>query len=185
MQKIKNLFLDSARESKKTRTLVLTALFIALNVAMDVLGLRIQLTQELRISFGFLTNAMIGMLFGPVVGLTAGAATDILSYLMHPAGAYFPGFTLTAMLGGLFYGLGLYKHKMTIGRALLTKTAVSLFLNICLNSLWLKLLYGKALMIILPARIGKNLMALPFEVALLYLVGRIVERINLRSAELS
>lgn len=182
MQKIKNLFLDSVRESKKTRTLVLTALFIAINVAMDALGLRIDITQEVRISFGFLTSAMVGLLFGPFVGMTAGAASDILSFIVHSSGgAYFPGFTLTAMLSGVFYGLGLYKSKLTIWRALVTKTAVSLFLNVCLNSVWHNLLYGKALMVILPLRIGKNLIALPFEVALLFLLGKMVEQINLRS----
>lgn len=44
-----NLFRRSAAELRHPRCLALTALFISLNIAMDLLGIRIQLTPTIRI----------------------------------------------------------------------------------------------------------------------------------------
>lgn len=99
----------SAAELRHPRCLALTALFISLNIAMDLLGIRIQLTPTIRIGPGFLCNACIGMLFGPFVAMLAGICTDTLGYLVNSGGAaYFPGYMLTAMLGGILHGLFLY-----------------------------------------------------------------------------
>lgn len=184
MSKIKNLFASSAAELRTPRCLTLTALLIALNVVMDLLNLRIQLTPELRVGFGFLCNATIGMLFGPVVGMTAGFCTDVLGYLVNQGGGfYFPGYTLTAIVGGLIYGLWLYQPgrarvRMLSGegrlgrivRVIGAKASINLFCNICLNTLWLTMTGGKALSLLLPARALKNVLLLPFECVLLFFV---------------
>ena len=65
MSKTPNIFVRSLRELKSTRCLAVTALLIAINVTLDLLGLSIKLPPNLRIGFGFLCNASIGMLFGP------------------------------------------------------------------------------------------------------------------------
>ncbi|MDO5603425.1 MAG: folate family ECF transporter S component, partial [Oscillospiraceae bacterium] len=163
MSKIRDQLRDSAAQLKSPRALALTALFIALNIAMDALNLRIQLTPDLRIGFGFLTSAMVGMLFGPVVAMTAGAATDILGWLVNTGGgAYFPGFTLTAILAGLIWGLFLYQRPLKWWRCLGAKLVINVFLNIFLNSVWMHIYYGKAMIVAdLPLRIGKNLLLLP------------------------
>ena len=72
MSKTPNIFVRSLRELRSTRCLAVTALLIAINVTLDLLGLSIKLPPNLRIGFGFLCNASIGMLFGPVVGMMAG-----------------------------------------------------------------------------------------------------------------
>lgn len=82
-----NLFRRSAAELRHPRCLALTALFISLNIAMDLLGIRIQLTPTIRIGPGFLCNACIGMLFGPFVAMLAGICTDTLGYLVNSGGA--------------------------------------------------------------------------------------------------
>ena len=103
MSKTPNIFVRSLRELRSTRCLAVTALLIAINVTLDLLGLSIKLPPNLRIGFGFLCNASIGMLFGPVVGMMAGVCTDVLGYFAGnlSMGAYFPGYTLTAVVGGL------------------------------------------------------------------------------------
>ena len=80
MSKTPNIFVRSLRELRSTRCLAVTALLIAINVTLDLLGLSIKLPPNLRIGFGFLCNASIGMLFGPVVGMMAGVCTDVLGY---------------------------------------------------------------------------------------------------------
>ena len=49
------------------------------------------------------------MLFGPGVGGAVGALSDILGYAVRPTGPYFPGFTVTAALSGVIFGLLLGK----------------------------------------------------------------------------
>ena len=147
MSKTPNIFVRSLRELKSTRCLAVTALLIAINVTLDLLGLSIKLPPNLRIGFGFLCNASIGMLFGPVVGMMAGVCTDVLGYFAGnlSMGAYFPGYTLTAVVGGLIWGLWLYPRKITVWRAIGAKTCINLFCNICLNTLWLTVTGGKAM----------------------------------------
>ena len=102
-EKTVRLFTRSMHDFRKTRCLAVTALLIAMNVSLDLLGLSIKIPPNLRIGFGFLCNASIGMLFGPAVGMFSGICTDVLGYLAGnmSMGAYFPGYTLTAMVAGL------------------------------------------------------------------------------------
>ncbi len=183
MSKLKQLFRDSAQEFHSPRTLAVVALLIALNITLDALNIRLQLTPQLRIGFGFLTSAMAGMLFGPVVAMTAGAAMDFLGWVVNTGGgAYFPGFTLTAILAGLIWGLALYHKPLRWYRALAAKFCINIFLNIFLNSFWLYLYYGKSFQLTtLPLRIGKNLLMLPIEVLLVMFVGGLVHKIDQRS----
>lgn len=185
MLKLINLFKSSARELRTTRCLALTALFIALNVTLDLTGLTLRLSSELRIGFGFLCNAAIGMLFGPVVGMVGGFCTDVLGYFAgnFSMGGYFPGYTLTAIAGGLIWGLWLYRPEGSIlsdsrfkriGRVVGAKACINLFCNICLNTLWLTMTGGKALSLLLPLRVTKNLVLLPLECVILFFVVEFV-----------
>lgn len=179
MSKSKNLFSRSFAELKNTRCLVLTALLIAANITLDLLGLTIRVPPNLRIGFGFLCNAAIGMLFGPVVGMMAGVCTDLLGYFAGnlTMGAYFPGFTLTAMVGGLFWGLWLYPRKLSLWRAIGAKACINVFCNIGLNTLWLTMTGGKAMLVLLAQRIPKNLLMLPVEIMILYAAMKLVLRL--------
>ena len=179
MSKKENIFVRSLHELKSTRCLALTALLIAINIALDLLGLTIKLPPNLRIGFGFLCNAAVGMLFGPVVGMMAGVCTDVLGYFAGnlTMGAYFPGYTLTAITAGLFWGLWLYPRKLTVWRALGAKACINLFYNIGLNTLWLTITGGKAMGALLALRVPKNLLMLPIETVLLYFGVKLVLRL--------
>lgn len=179
MSKKKNIFVRSLHELKSTRCLALTALLISVNIALDLLGLTIKLPPNLRISFGFLCNAAVGMLFGPAVGMMAGVCTDVLGYFAGnlTMGAYFPGWTLTAVVAGLFWGLWLYPRRVTVWRALGAKACINLFCNIGLNTLWLTMTGGDAMGALLVLRVPKNLILLPIETVLLYFAMRMVLRL--------
>ena len=164
-----SLFRKSVAELKDLRSLVGLALFMALGIVLEIIG-TIQVLPELQLSFGFLTAALIGMLYGPFCAAVTGTFTDLIVFSLHPTGVYFPGFTLTSLLGGIFYGLILYKKKHSLGRLILAKSSVTLFLNILLNSFWLTLLYDQAFFAMLPVRITKNLIMLPVEILLMWLV---------------
>lgn len=178
MEKQKNVFRRSLDELKSTRAVIITAMLIALNLAMDLMGLKIYLTPELRVSVGFVCNASVAMLYGPTVGMMTGFSTDVLGFLLSPNNnaGYFPGYTLTAILGGLLYGLWLYKERPSIPRCIGAKLSVNILCNLLLNSFWSALLYNKGFWALLPGRLFKNLCLLPFEVLLLWVVANIVLR---------
>ena len=175
-------FRASAAEFKKLKTLVVCAMLIALNLIID--SFSIPIGSFVRIGFAFVTIAMAGMLFGPVASMTCAALSDILAAVLIPRGAYFPGFTITAIVGGLIYGLMLYGKKITFLRALATKGLVNLFANIILNTLWLSVMYGNSFIAIVGMRILKNAAALAFEAAILFFVGMLLHQILLRRGKL-
>ncbi len=104
------MFRDSALELKNLRCITVTAMLIALNLALK--SVTIYVTDDLKISFSFLALAAIGMLFGPTVSFLSGAITDILGLLIaNTIGAFNPLFTLVEAVGAMLYGLFLYKLK--------------------------------------------------------------------------
>ena len=179
----RNIFARSFGELRSLRCLVLTALFIAMNITLDLLKLRIDL-PGMRIGVGFLTNASIGMLYGPVVCMMMGFCTDILGFLMNPGtggGGYFPGYTLTAMVAGVVWGLFLYRpdgtpdSKTLAGRlsfplrTLAARILITLICNVFLNTLWLSL-GNNAFLPMLISRLPTQLAYLPVQYLLLLVV---------------
>ena len=158
----------SAKNLGDLRCLCTNSLLIAFYIALYTL--QIPLSSQLRITFTFIPLAVCGWLFGCIPAMAAGFLCDILGFLFYPTGPYFFGFTVTSVLSGFIYGLILYgkTEKNLIGSIILSKALVTVFLNICLNSVWFAIFYGKALFA-LP-RITKNLIMLPIEIVLLFAV---------------
>lgn len=186
----RNIFARSFGELRSLRCLVLTALFIAMNITLDLLKLRIDL-PGMRIGVGFLTNASIGMLYGPVVCMMMGFCTDILGFLINPGtggGGYFPGYTLTAMVAGVIWGLFLYRpdgapdSKTLAGRlsfplrTLAARILITLICNVFLNTLWLSL-GNNAFLPMLISRLPTQLAYLPVQYLLLLVVLPFVRRL--------
>lgn len=106
------IFKKSAMELKSVRCIVVTALLIALELAIK--SLTITITTDLKISFAFLAKACIGMLYGPTVGFLAGGISDVVSFFLKPqSGSFSILFTLQECLAGMLYGLFLYKLRMS------------------------------------------------------------------------
>ncbi len=100
-------FTNSAKEFRNLKSVVTAGLLVAVHTVMAVF-LSITVTQSLRISISFLANVVTGALFGPIVGMVCGGVGDVVQYLIKPTGAYFPGFTISAMLSGFIYGTAFY-----------------------------------------------------------------------------
>ena len=175
-------FRQSAQELKQVRTLTGVAMLLAMSVVISFTA-SVRVTETIKIGLGYLITALLGMLYGPFTAALAAGAGDLIKYLLKPDGAYFFGFTLTAMLGGVVYGVFFYREKCTIPRAIASKATVSLLLNCLLNTVWVSWLYGMPFLGVLGPRVIKNLMALPFEIVLLYIVlngmNKVIQRAKL------
>jgi ECF transporter S component (folate family) len=161
----------------KTKDLILIAFFIALEIILTrFLSIN---TPIVRIGFGFLPVAMIGILYGPLWAGLAYALGDVLGMLLFPAGPYFPGFTLTAFLTGLVYGYFLYNKPINWKRVLIPVSIVVLILNLCLDTFWLHILMGNAVIALLPARLLKCAIMLPVQLILIQAVWhRLLNKIS-------
>jgi ECF transporter S component (folate family) len=169
---MKKMFKDSFGELKNLKTLVMASMLLAIAVVLGFYTL--QLTEFIKIGFAYIANELAGMMFGPVVGSLIGGLADVLKYLVNPTGPFFPGFTISGFLGGLIYGIVLYKKPLSIKRVIVANALVTVLINLLLNTYWLTLLYGNAFMALFPARIIKQLVMLPIEVILFYAVARVL-----------
>ena len=156
---------------KKTRILV----FLALLVAMDVLLIHIVPVIQvdiIRISFGFVPQSFTSMLLGSFLGGIGAVLGDIIGMIVAPKGPYFAGFTLSALLTGVIYGLFLFRRPKTLLRITLAVLCITLFVDIGLNTYWLTFILGKGYMVMLPARIVKSAAMLPVQISVIYLLWR-------------
>lgn len=160
-----------------TTRLVIMAFLIALEIILTrFCSIN---TPILRIGFGFLPVAMMGIMCGPIWAAIGYAVGDILGMLIFPSGIFFPGFTVTAMLTGLVFGLFLHnKEKITWKTVLPASLIIILVLNLCLDTLWLSIMFGDAFIALLPTRIFKCVVMLPIHLVLIPLVwNRVMSKI--------
>jgi len=160
-----------------TEKLTMLALLTALQV---VLG---NLTQipfiGKQFNFGFLPVIAAGALLGPVPAAVVGGLGDFIGAHLFPAGAYFPGFTLTSAVVGILYGLPLYRKQPCWIRAAVA-AVLGMIPNLFLNSLWLSMLYSsKTYWVWVASRAVSYLVEIPVQVILIYLCLQGMSRLKL------
>ena len=169
------MFADSARTLRRAQTVALTGVMLAAQIVLATY-VSIQPIPNLRITLDHLAYVPTAILFGPVVTCLQGALKDVIGAVIFPRGAYFPGFTLSAMLSGLFYGVALYRTKPTLPRVALLRLSVIVLVNLLLNTVFLRMLNGPAALADFPLRAFKNIIQWPVDCLLLTLVCRFVAR---------
>ncbi|MBQ7064525.1 MAG: folate family ECF transporter S component [Firmicutes bacterium] len=179
IRELPSKFPESAREMTHISSITGAGLVLALSIVLSYF-LTFYVTPELRLGLAYLATAMLGLLYGPVTGGIVAGLGDIIKYFIKPSGAFFPGYTLTAFLGGFIYGLFFYRGKVTWTRCILSKTIINVFVNLGLNTLWSYILTGKGYIGLLVTRAWANLGLLPVQIILLYLVLKSVARIEPR-----
>lgn len=156
----------------RTKDLTILSMLVALNVVMAELFKFPIIPKVLELSFGFVPIAVAGMLFGPLPAMAVAAAADIIGALIFSSGDFYLGYTLTALMTGLFYGLMLYKQDVRLSRAAMAQALVSLVCFAGLNTLWAyQLGYARTSQYIVT-RLTVNLVAYPVYVLVLVLILR-------------
>ncbi len=158
---------QAAREMQDLRKLIFAALMIAMCVMLSRLP-SVPLFGGAKITWGFLARSVCAWVCGPVLGLVFAFAEDILSFFLTGGGGYpfFPGYTLTTMLGVLTYALCFYRSRITIRRVFLAKLLTNIQ-NVVLGALWMAILSGKAWYVTASGSAIKNLIMLPVQTVML------------------
>ena len=165
------------KAQKNTKIMVTCALLVALQVILArFLSIN---TTFVVVNFSFLA--------GPLWALAVGAGSDLIGAPLFPFGAFFPGFTVTAGLVGLIYGLFLHqKGEGFHGRALwLRVVGASLcasLTRLVLNSVWLYIMYGKGLFGMLPARFTETICMVAAQILLIPVLLSLSRQLTRRGA---
>lgn len=161
-------FKDSYKELKKLRTIVITALLIAIGIVLGQFS--IQVSQSTKIGISFIATQMTANLFGPVVGGIMGGVADVLKFMIKPTGPFLIGYTISAILGPMIYGVMLYKKPITLWRILLSKTVVAILINLFLGTFWTHHYFGVAFWAAIPGKLLQQVIQVPIQSIIYYLV---------------
>lgn len=168
MFQIKEQFAESGKALKKVKTIVMTALLIALGIILGQFS--IQVTPTTKIGISFVATQLTATLFGPVVGGIMGGVSDILKFIIKPTGPFLIGFTISAILGPMIYGIMLYKKKLTFLRILLSKAVVAVLINLLLGCFWQYHYFGAAFLALIPAKLIQQLIQVPIQSMIFWVV---------------
>ena len=180
---------DAAAEMKSIKMLVITALMIALRVALKPLA--IPLGPQLNIQTAMLATALGAMIFGPVVAIPAAMVSDTIGFMIFPTGDYFLPFMLTEIASTMIYALCLYRAKPSATRVIIARFFICFFVNVVLQQLifaWQYTYMGNpdsaknAIMgIMTTSRLFKNLFFFPIESIVLTLFLKVMLPITSRA----
>lgn len=118
------------------RDITIMGMLMALNVVMAEVCKITIIPHVLVLSLGFLPLAISGMLFGVVPTVTVAVVADIIGALLFSSGNFYFGYTLTAFLTGLFYGIFLHKKDLSVMRCAVCQLIISMLCYALLNSIW-------------------------------------------------
>ena len=180
---------DAAAELKDTRMLVVTALMVALRIALKPFA--IYIGPQMAIQTATLATALGAMIFGPVVAIPAAMVSDTIGFMIFPTGDYFLPFMLTEIAGTMFYALCLYRAKPSATRVIIARFLICFVVNVVLQQFifaWQYTYMGnpekakQSIMgIMTTARVFKNLFFFPIESVVITLFLKVLIPITSRA----
>ena len=180
---------DAAAELKDIKMLVVTALMIALRIALKPFA--IYIGPQMAIQTATLATALGAMIYGPVVAIPAAIVSDTIGFMIFPTGDYFLPFMLTEIASTMIYALCLYRAKPSATRVMIARFLICFFVNVILQQVifaWQYTYMGNpekakdSIMGIMGvARIFKNLFFFPIESVVITLFLKVLVPITARA----
>jgi len=170
-------------QKKKILSIEVITVTAMLTACQVVLGNLLQVPMlGKQYNFGFVPIALAGALLGAPSAMIVGGLGDLLGAHLFPAGAYFPGFTLTNVLVGLTCGWILHGRKLSWIRCAAAVIVSLAGWNLFLNSLWLNILAyvpDRGYWAWVTVRAPNYLVEVPVNTVLCYLMLQAMNRIKL------
>ena len=180
---------DAAAEMKDIKMLVITALMIALRIALKPFA--IYIGPQMAIQTATLATALGAMIFGPVVAIPAAIVSDTIGFMIFPTGDYFLPFMLTEIASTMIYALCLYRAKPSATRVIIARFLICFAVNVVLQQFifaWQYTYMGnpekakESIMgIMTAARLFKNLFFFPIESIVITLFLKVLIPITSRA----
>lgn len=152
-------------------TLVLMAVLVATEIVLSrFLSFAV---WNMKIGFAFVPVVAAAVLLGPVRAGVISAVADLLGAVLFPIGTYFPGFTCTAFLTGMVFGLFLFP-RITIARIVGAVAVSQLILSLLLNTFWISVLYASPYAALLVTRLTQCATMIPVQIITIGVMARTV-----------
>ena len=160
-----------------TKRLCILSILLALNIAIS--SVYVPITPNLHIEFTFIIVMYIASNFSLPECIIFATLEDLITYFLFQASQwpFFPGYTLSAVVGILIYYIFLHK-KVSILNVAISKTLVNILVNIGLGSLWNSMMYGNGFLYYASISIVKNIVLLPFEIIAFYIIHKALEPVT-------
>lgn len=156
------------------RSITLMALLIAMMVTLSrILGIE---TQFVKVSFTFIPEIIMGMLFGPFWTGIGAVIADFIGMALFPKAPFFIGFTINAFLEGAIYGYFFYQKEITWKNSIQSVLVTTILINLILTPLWLALMYQVPLnsWVIWAPRLIKTVIWIPVQAIITYFLGGVL-----------
>ena len=164
--------LQKSRKIISIQSIVVMATLVAMEIVLSrMLSYSV---WDMKIGFAFLPVVIAAIVLGPVRAAIVAALADFLGAILFPIGAYFPGFTLTAALVGILYGLFLHKDQ-PFWKILISVSIHQLILSLLLNTYWISVLYDSPFTALLVTRLLQCAVMIPVE---LLMIGLMVKTLG-------
>lgn len=163
----------------RNKKIIITAILLATQIVLSrFLSIK---TPILKISFAFVPSILCAIWLGPKWTVLLNVFADIIGATLFPTGAFFIGYTISTAISGLIYGLLLYKNeerkytdKQFFIRLIIAIVLVTCISNIGLNTLWISITTGKAFVVLLGARIVKEIVMIPIQLAVVLFIEKML-----------
>lgn len=157
----------------QTRINVRSVSMIGVLVALEMVLTRFLTihTWNLKIGFSFVPVVVAAILYGPVTAGLVAAIGDVIAAVLFPVGAFFPGFTLSAFLTGIVFGLFLKKSQSAV-RIAGSVVAAQFVISQILNTYWIAFLYGSPYLPLFATRIYQTAVMTVVESVSIYLIAK-------------
>lgn len=150
------------------RKITTMAMILAFRLGLSYIP-SLRFGEYVRLGVGFVGGALSGIVLGPWWAMVVGIFNDLISFfLAGESSPFFWGYTVSAALGGFIYGFFFWRREPTWQRILLAVSLVTIFVNVGLGSLWVKLMTDAPWIFLLPSRLAKNIVSLPVNTIVLY-----------------
>ena len=179
---------DAAAELKDVKMLVITALMIALRIALKPFA--IYIGPQMAIQTATLATALGAMIFGPVMAIPAAMVSDTIGFMIFPTGDYFLPFMLTEIASTMFYALCLYRAKPSATRVIVARFLICFVVNVVLQQFifaWQYTYMGNPakakdsiMGMMTTARLFKNLFFFPIESVVITLFLKVLVPVTSR-----
>ena len=161
-----------------TKTMATLSILLALEVIIARFG-TIRPSESIKLSLDFIPVVVAAMLYGAGPAVIMSILADILGAFLFPVGPFFPGFTATAALTGLIYGLLLYKSQ-SFPRVIAAVLLQQILCSLVLNTFWLYVLYGLPYLPTMVARLVQFAMMVALQLVLIPILAKTLKSIEKR-----
>lgn len=129
--------MNRKKQEEALFTLTCLALLTAIQVVLARFAIIPLMGGNVRFSISFIPVVIAARRFGVLPAMAVYGLGDFIGAIAFPTtGAYFPGFTLTAVISAFIFGIFLSK-KVSLARIVGSVVCSQVFCSMLLNSFWL------------------------------------------------